>query len=111
LQFEFPPERDEAVPAENSISVQSSLLFFGATFLVKVSVSIGGHRRLCGPRDEDTQNECETHGLIHFVTRSQMNRVSTTGLVSSAASTRKVIRSGPWNVYHRRVALPTALGF
>ena len=74
-------------------------------------LAIGGHRRRCGPRDEDTQNECETHGLIHFVTRSQMNRVSTTGLVSSAASTRKVIRSGPWNVYHRRVALPTALGF
>ena len=49
--------------------------------------------------------------VCYFVTRSQMNKVSTTGFVSSAASTRKVIRSAPWNEYHLRVAFPTALGF
>jgi len=47
----------------------------------------------------------------YFVTRSQTNSVSTTGLLSSASSTRKVNWFGPWNENHRRVARPTALGF
>jgi len=33
--------------------------------------------------------------LTYFVTRSQTNSVSATGLVSSAVSTRNVSRSGP----------------
>jgi hypothetical protein len=33
--------------------------------------------------------------LLLYLTRSHMNRVSTTGLLSSAASIFKVIRSGP----------------
>ena len=47
---------------------------------------------------------------VYFTTRSQTNVLSTTGVLSSAASTRNDIPLAPWNVYHRRVALPTAFG-
>jgi len=46
----------------------------------------------------------------YFTTRSQRNVLSTTGGLSSEESTRNDIRSIPWKVYHRVVALPTALG-
>ena len=44
-------------------------------------------------------------------TRSQINVLSTTGELSSGVSIRNDIRLVPWNVYHRLVDLPTALGF
>jgi hypothetical protein len=51
-----------------------------------------------------------TGSRAYFTTRSQTNVLSTTGWLSSEASTRNDIRSVPWKVYHLLVALPTALG-
>ena len=47
----------------------------------------------------------------YFATRSQVNVLSTTGALSSPVSIRNDMRLVRWNVYHRLVALPTALGF
>jgi hypothetical protein len=46
----------------------------------------------------------------YFTTRCHTNVLSTRGGLSSEESTRNDIRSIPWKVYHRLVALPTAFG-
>ena len=66
-----------------------------------------------GPPGAEAWPEARPYAIVgeaYFTTRSQTNVLSTTGGLSSEESTRNDIRSIPWKVYHRLVALPTALG-